>query len=218
MTSFDAKEFDKYIFNLTIHPKNTTVTSGAIAAGKQLDSIHILTPNNFRQFPRQKYYFSLEYVQLSGDDNPYTTVKGAARQDVYFDTGIPGLYNYTNFKAGELGVKSTDPTPVPRAGTGMVPIHFTKIIGNSYRGIPMDSVKILQVPNFFGQTCKFRFLRNHSSKTKTSVANAGTGATHITGADGDATTFDYKVEEVTFKHPVVLTFQVYVEKGGNELN
>jgi hypothetical protein len=66
----------------------------------------------------------------------------------------------------------------------------------------------IQIPNMFGQTTHFRFI-----KTKSTVSH------NLTTANTDEVAkFNYTTEEIKFKHPVLLSFQIYVEKGGDEFN
>ena len=216
MSSFEAKDFDCYSFTLSLHPNGTEVvhTTKQIAAKKPLGHINMPTPNHFRQFPRQKYYFVLETAQFSSEDDPYSGAKHL-RNDVFLDIGSGGLYHYNNILGGQKDVKSTDPVPDPRAGNAIIPLMFIHTEDSmsseghgSYRSVP-GTMNPIQIPNMFGQTTHFRFI-----KTKSTVSH---NLKEVLGAD-EVAKFDYTTDEIKFNHPVLMSFQIYVEKGGDEFN
>ena len=204
MSSFEAKDYDCYSFTISLHPNGTQVTvDKTVHSRRPLSQINMPTPNNFRQFPRQKYYFVLNDVQFTTGDDPYPA---GTHQDLFFDVGVGGVYNYTNILSGQSSL-STDPVPDPRASTALIALQFFQLAKtDSYRATDLQT-QPMQIPNIFGQTTNFRFIRSTSTVTK-----------NLKGGLAEIATYDYGVTVMKFRHPVLLSFQIYVEKGGDEFN
>ena len=93
--SLDPHYYDKYCYDVVVHPDGVLKGNGAINVvpiGKSLKPLLMNTPNNFRQFPRQKYYFELEKITTGTID--LAALVGNEH------TGTIGLFENSEFLPG----------------------------------------------------------------------------------------------------------------------
>jgi len=223
--SLDPHYYNKYSYDVVVHPDGVLKGAGAhLPVGQSLKPLLMNTPNNFRQFPRQKYYFELEKIttgslgmfNLLGDaSNTPVTIGILAKNEFFLELNVAGQYSYNNFQGA--AVLSNTSVPKIKACNAMVPIQFTMNSNNDGNGetpihttisnkfVPSYRASI-QIPNIFNQELRFRIMYKSLEPVATDATN-----------HGDPQSYNYNLQEYKPTAPVALSFSICVNKTyGND--
>ena len=225
--SLDPHYYDKYCYDVVVHPDGVLKGNGAINVvpiGKSLKPLLMNTPNNFRQFPRQKYYFelekittgSLDLVVLAGDSSQAPVTLGLLGKNEFFlELNVAGQYSYSNFQGA--AVLSTTTVPKIKACNAMLPIQFT--VSSNYDGngeVPIVATvsnkfvpsyrAAIEIPNIFNQELRFRIMYKSLEPVAPDAVN-----------HADPQSYNYNLQEYKPTAPVALSFSICVNKTyGND--
>ena len=225
--SLDPHYYNKYSYDVVVHPDGVLKGAGAhLPVGQSLKPLLMNTPNNFRQFPRQKYYFELEkittgkldLVVLAGDSAQAPVTLGLLGKNEFFlELNVAGQYSYSNFQGA--AVLSTTNVPEIKACNAMLPIQFTVSSNSDGNGeVPIVATisnkfvpsyrAAIEIPNIFNQELRFRIMYKSLEPTAPEAAFP---------ARDMRQSYNYNLQEYKPTAPVALSFSICVNKTyGND--
>ena len=211
--SLDPHYYDEYSYDIVLHPDgvDTHILGGAgvsaVPLGKSLKGILMNTPNNFRQFPRQKFYFLLERLTMGILDKT-SLFNGAGclfrTTEFFLELNVPGQYTFHNFTG--TAVSSSDSVPEIRPCNAKIPFVvdvLADMTNNEKFSMSGDDYRAqVQIPNIFNQEVKFKIM------TKQILPNT-LPADHTAVAKQS---YNYNLQEYKPLSPVALSFKICVHK------